>query len=525
MRSLSFLGLFLAGCATTSTTVTPTPSPEAPAPVKAEPRVATPPMVPALPVLPPMKLVVLPTKGTPIVSVRLVFRAGSVDDPKGKEGLTALTTRLMVEGGTASLSAAELNDALFPMAADLDSDTDKELTVLSGRVHRDRLDRFLAIMVETVLAPRFDPKELERLRAEQLNVIRNRLRSESDEELGKVMLDALLYDGHPYRHATVGTESGLSAITLNDVKAHWKATFTKARLIVGLAGAVDDALGARVVSALDPLPATGANPAVIPPPREVKNQTVIVRRDTASTAGSFGVSWNVRRGRPDFTLLFLGLSYLGEHRQEHGVFFRELRDRRGLNYGTYAYAEHFRQDGWSSIPRPNVVRTVQDLTFWLRPVEARNGVFATRGLLYFLDEALTKPLPPDRFETAKGFLAGATRIWTLTDQRRLGWAIDDLLYGTPNFLDSVRATISTATADDVQRALRKHLDPKSLNFVFVTKDADGLATALTSSAESPIEYPTPKPPEVLEQDKALQRFPLPMKRERLKIIEATEAMR
>ena len=31
---------------------------------------------------------------------------------------------------------------------------------------------------------------------------------------------------------------------------------------------------------------------------------------------------------PDFNLLFLGLSYLGEHRQEHGVFFRELREAR-----------------------------------------------------------------------------------------------------------------------------------------------------------------------------------------------------
>ncbi len=524
MRTL-FLTLLIAGCATTSTTTTTTTPPPAPPPTKATPKVAAPPLAPALPVLPPMKVVVLPTKGTPIVSVRLVFRAGSVDDPAGKEGLTALTTRLMVEGGTKSLSAAELNDALFPMAAELDSDTDKELTVITGRVHRERLDRFLSIMLETVLAPRFDSKELERLRTEQLNVIRNRLRSESDEELGKVMLDALLYEGHPYRHATVGTERGLTAITLDDVTAHWKRTFTKARLIVGLAGAADDALGARIVTALATLPDVGGAPKVIPAPTPVKNQTLIVKRDTASTAGSFGVSWKVRRGDPDFNLLFLGLSYLGEHRQEHGVFFRELRDRRGLNYGTYAYAEHFRQDGWSSIPRPNVARTVQDQTIWLRPVEARTGVFATRAVLSFLHATLEKPLPADKFETAKGFLAGATRIWTLTDQRRLGWAIDELVYGTPGFLDSVRATISTATADDVQRALKKHLDPAALNYVFVTKDARDLAQALTSGAESPITYPTPKPPEVLEEDKLIQRFPLPMKKDATKIMNASDAMR
>lgn len=496
-----------------------------PTPMKSVEAAPAAPLPRPLAALPPMKLVVLPTPGTPIVSLRLVFRAGAVDDPKGKEGLTALTTRLLVEGGTKSLSAAELNDALFPMAAELGSDTDKELTVVAGRVHRERLDRFLPIFAETVTAPRFDPKELERLKAEQLNAVRNRLRSENDEELGKISLDALLYDGHPYRHANVGTESGLLAITLDDVRAQWQRCFTKARLVVGVAGAVDDALGARVVTALGSLAAEGAAPVVIPTPAEVKNQTVIVRRDTKSTAGSFGFSWRVRRDDPDFPLLFLGLSYLGEHRQEHGVLFRELRDRRGLNYGTYAYAEHYRQDGWSSIPRPNIARTVQDLTLWLRPVEAKDGAFATRGVLFFLAETLNQPLPAERFETAKGFLAGATRIWTLTDQRRLGWAIDELIYGTPGHLDRVRAAIATATAADVQRTLKKALDPAALNFVFVTKDAEGLREALTSGAPSPISYATPKPAEVLEQDKAIARQPLPMTKGRLRIIEAKDVMR
>ncbi len=520
MRTLLMSGL-LFSCATapvvrSEPTSPPKETVEAPATVAP---------VRPLPTLAPMKLVVLPTPGTPIVSVRLVFHVGSVDDPRGKEGLTALTTKLLTEGGTKSLSSAELNEALFPMAAELESDTDKEFTVIAGRVHQERFERFLSIFTETLLAPRLDPKEFDRLKTEQLNVIRNRLRSENDEELGKVMLDALLFEGHPYRHATVGTESGLAAITLEDVAAQWKRCFTKARLVVGVAGAANDALGAQVVAALETLPATGAAPTPIPSPAGVTNQTLIVRRDTQSTAGSFGSAWPIRRDDPDFALLLLGLSYLGEHRQEHGVLFRELRDRRGLNYGTYAYAEHYRQDGWTSIPRPNIARTTQDLTLWLRPVESQHGVFATRGVLFFLDQTLHAPLPAERFETAKGFLTGATRIWTLTDQRRLGWAIDELLYGTPEFLDRVRATIATATAEMVQRSLQKHLDPKALNFVFVTKDTAALRTGLLSAAPSPITYATPKPPEVLEQDKAIERHPLPMVSDRVRVIDAAEVMK
>ena len=69
---------------------------------------------------------------------------------------------------------------------------------------------------------------------------------------------------------------------------------------------------------------------------------------------------------------------------------------------------------------------------WLRPVEPKNAVFATRGILYFLDEELHQPIPAERFETARGFLIGYTRqTWEQTDQRRLGYAIDELYYGAP----------------------------------------------------------------------------------------------
>lgn len=512
-----FLALVCCSCATTQMATAPKATVSRP--------VEPPAAVAQLATIKPLTLVVSPTQGTPIVSVRLVFRAGSVDDPSGKSGLTALTTRLLVEGGTTKLSSAALQDALFPMAAELDSDTDKELTVISGRVHRERLAPFLEILTDTLLSPRLDPREFDRLKTEQLNAIRNRLRNENDEELGKVVLDSLLFRGHPYAHATVGTERGLEAITLDDVRTHWKQRFTQARLVIGLAGAVDEALGASLQKTLAQLPATGAEVVVIPPAPTVENETLIVQRDTASTAGSFGLSWKLRRSDPDFALVFLAASYLGEHRQEHGVLFRELRDRRGLNYGTYAYAEHFRQDGWVSRPRPNVLRAAQDFTLWLRPVEAANGLFATRGALYFLEQTLKAPLPAERFETARGFLLGATRQWTLTDQLRLGWAIDELLSGSPGHLDRLRQTISSATPDTVQAALRKRLDARRLNFVFVTKDATALNAGLTSSAPSPITYSTPKPPDVLTQDEQIAKHPLPMRPDQVSIIEASSVMR
>jgi zinc protease len=476
---------------------------------------------------PPLAVVKVPTANKAVVSVRLVFRVGSKHDPAGKEGLTALATHLLVEGGTQKLSAAELTDALYPMAAELSADVDKELTVIQGRVHLDKLDRFLELLGDVLLEPRLDAKEFDRLKSEQKNALTKQLRNENDEELGKVVLDSLLYEGHPYRHPALGTEEGLAAITLTDVKKHLKDSFTQARLIVGVAGPVDDALVERVKTKarLTSLPATGPAPAADPSASGVRGQTVIVRRNTDSTAGSFGFSVGFNRADPDFVAVMLGVSYLGEHRQEHGLLFQELRDKRGLNYGTYAYAEHYRQDGWDSIPKPNVRRAVEDFSLWLRPVEAKNGVFATRAALWGLKKVLDEPLPAEQLETAKGFLVGATRVWTLTDQRRLGWAIDDLLRGTQDFPARVRQEVPNLTAEQVQAALKKALDPARLNFVFVTRDADGLAQALTTGAKSPITYASLKPEAVLKDDAVIEAFPLPMKSASTHVIDAFDVMR
>jgi zinc protease len=308
------------------------------------------------------------------------------------------------------------------------------------------------------------------------------------------------------------------------VKTQWQRVFSQDRAVLGLAGAVDEKLSARVLALLQKLPAKGAAPVVIPPSPGFRGKTAILQRDTLSTGGSFGYTWALRRDDPDYYPVAFGMSYLGEHRQFHGRLFNELREKRGLNYGTYAYAEHHRQEGWGSIPAVNVGRAAQDVTLWLRPVEPKNAVFATRGVLYLIGEVTGLPIPEDRFETARGFLIGYTRTWEQTDQRRLGWAIDDLFYGTPGFLEGYRKALAAMTPTQMQEALKRHLDPTRLNYVYVTKDAADLRAKLVSKVPSPIEYASPKPEDVLALDKTIATFPLPMHPLLIEVIDANSFM-
>lgn len=467
--------------------------------------------------------VALPEPGNPVVAVRLAFRSGSADDPQGKEGLTRLTARLMAEGGTRALTSSELIRALYPLAAELDVQVDREMTVFVGRVHKDHLATFLPIFADVVVAPRMDPKEFERLKTDALNDLTLRLRTSDDENLGKEALESMLAPGHGYAHPPVGTESGLASLTLQDVESHRRSAFGKARVIVGIAGGFDGKSLGDLEGRVATLPA-GAPPIERPAPRapEARN-ALIVEKPAASTAVSLGFNTTVKRGDPDFPALRLAMGWLGEHRQQVGRLFNEIREERGMNYGDYAYAEEFVQEGGSRFPLTNIARRHQHVEVWLRPVETKNAAFALRAALWNIEGMMQRGIPQAEFESTRDYLSGYSRLWEQTTDRRLGNAIDDLYYGGgTKWPASFRKALETMTAEDVNAAIKKHLAGRPMQIAFVTGDGKALAATLTSGKPTPIVYDSPKPEEVKKEDQAIEAFPLDLTQDRVKVVPSSE---
>jgi zinc protease len=451
----------------------------------------------------------LPAPGHPTISLRLAFTAGSVDDPPGKEGLTDLTAAVMAEGGTARLTSAELARALYPMAAELEAVVDKETTVFVGRCPAPDLERFLPILEDVLRRPRFDQAEFERLRSRAIDAVAKGLRTEDDEELAKEVLSLMLYGGHPYGHHTGGTVEGLGRITLDDVKAQWQRVFTRARLTIGAAGGYGGDLSGRIATDLAELPLGAPRPPV-PPPATHAPRFLLVEKETTPTAISMGFTWDVRRGHPDFPALVVAVSALGEHRQGADFrLFRELREERGLNYGDYAYPEYFVQAGGNAHQAVNHPRTHQEFTVWIRPVEPQHRLFAVRAALYEVTRWAREGLTQDELDHVKKFLAGYTRTFEETDSRRLGYAIDDRFYGLGRpWLETLRARLPTLTLEEVNAALRRHVDPARLRIAVATHGAAELATELRSGVASPMSYAVPKPESLLAVDRVIERFPL-----------------
>ncbi len=455
----------------------------------------------------------------PRLEVKLMFAAGSAHDPAGKEGLAALTARMISDGGSSDLRIDEIRKALFPVAASFDSGVDREMTVFTGVVHKDAWKTFADVALPQLVASGFREEDFRRIRDAQKNALVQNLKNNNDEELGKERLQERIFAGTPYGHPTLGTVAGIDAITLDDVRAFAQRTYTRAALTVGVAGDVPAEFEARIKADLAKLPAGPALPAPVGVAGRMPSgiDVDIVKKETRSTGISFGFPIDVTRTSPDFAALSVARSWLGEHRSSSSHLYQRIREVRGMNYGDYAYIEAFPGGGLRMLPEPNVARRAQIFEVWIRPVMPQNALMALRVAIHELDKLATGGLSEGDFQTTRDYLMKNVYLLTATQDHALGTALDQKWYGLPDYVTDTRAKLAKLTRADVNAAAKKYLQAKDLSVVFVTKDAEGLKAALVADAFSPIAYDGEKPKELLEEDKVIGARKLGIKAEAVTI--------
>ncbi len=464
--------------------------------------------------------VLLPVAADPNLAFKFWFRAGSQDDPPGKEGLASLTAAMVGDGGTAHRSYDEILESLFPMAAWYGASVDKEMTVVTGSVHRDHAEGFYDLMSDALLHPGFRQEDFERLRDQTVSGIENSLRFSSDEELGKATLSEAVFAGTPYEHLVEGTVASLKALTLDDVREFHRQHYTKDNVVLGLGGSFTDSLLARVQADLQRLPKGTASAVAAPEPAPIEGRhVVLVKKPGPSTAISFGVPIDVHRGSREFYALWLANSWLGEHRNSSSHLYQVIREARGMNYGDYSYIEVFPNGGRRSFPPTGVGRRQHLFEVWIRPVPQEQALFATRAALREIDLLIENGMTQEQFETTRGFLQKYALHYAETTMDRLGYAVDDRFYGIEEgHLRRLQKTLGELTLDEVNAAIRKHLQTDHLIFAMVTEDAEGIRDALVADQVSPIDYgEVAKPAEILEEDQVIESYPLGIEASRVRI--------
>jgi zinc protease len=271
--------------------------------------------------------------------------------------------------------------------------------------------------------------------------------------------------------------------------------------------------------------APGAPPEVPPPaPAPVRGFSVtIVEKNAPATALSMGFPIDILRGSKEWYALAVANSWLGEHRNSSSHLYQVIREERGLNYGDYSYIEHYPNGGQRSKPPQNVSRRRQLLEIWIRPVPNATRHFALRAALREFKKLVDNGLAEGEFTLTRNFLRKYVLHYAPTTMERLGYALDDRFYALDrSHLEMFRKAMDELTLADVNAAIKKYWQFGDMHIAAVTGDAAGFRDALVNDTPSPITYATPKPAEVLEEDKAIQAFPLKVNPDKIKIVKVEE---
>jgi len=291
------------------------------------------------------------------------------------------------------------------------------------------------------------------------------------------------------------------------LREFYRRNYTQANLVIGLAGGYAPSLPTRIEADFRRLPAGApVNARFGLPKLETGIKIEIVKRETRSTAISLGFPISLTRADKDWPALALVASYFGQHRSSNSHLYQVLREARGLNYGDYSYIEYFPRGMYQFQPDPNLGRQQQIFQIWIRPVEPKNGHFALRAALYEYDKLIKEGLSKEAFETTKTFLSKFVNVLTKTQDAQLGYALDSRYYHIPEFTSFMRDELAKLTLDDVNRAIQRYLKSDAMRIAIITKDAQGLRDAIILNRPSPITYNSPKPQELLNEDKVIQDY-------------------
>ena len=460
------------------------------------------------------------TNDSPLIDINILFYTGAAADPVGKKGVAALTLRMLTQGGSQTRSYQEIKQGLYPLAGRFGAQLDKEMMSFSGRVHKDNVDAWYALISDQLLNPGWREDDFKRLKKELIDGIKSGLKSSNDEELGKEVLYSKLYQGHVYESYNFGDLSDLESITIDDVKAFYQAQLTQSKLHLGITGAMPAKIKAALIADLSKLPQGQAKRLTIAPaPVLAGRHITIVEKAAKSTAVSFGFPIDTLRSDKDWAALWLVRSYFGAHRSSNSYLYQQIRQKRGMNYGDYAYIEYFPRGSRQTKPDANLGRSSQIFQVWLRPLRSNNDAhFATRAAMFELDKLIKNGMTEKDFAATRNFLSNYVPQMVSSQDKQLGYALDSEFYNTDDFVSYVRNQLKTLTLADVNRVIKQNLQTDNIQFVFISGDASDMKKRLSSESRSVLKYNSDKPADLLTDDKIIQDYQLEVPAKNIEIM-------
>src|SRR6202158_316156 len=398
-----------------------------------------------------IRLITAPVAKLPVVTVLVLVDAGATSEPRGKEGVAALTAAGLLEG-TTKFDGAELAEKFEQLGTSLESGADWDSAFLKITVLSNKLEEAIRLLGDAISSPVFPEREIERLKAERLAEIlqlETEPRGLADEKFSEFLYD----DESRYSRPDEGSAESVSSLTRRDVEQFYRSNYNSGATSVIVAGDISSRNAKELVlEAFRKWPGgSSGHHTLSGKARRNQQSTHIVNKPDASQSELRVGHVGLPRKHPDFFPALVMNAVLG------GLFGSRinlnLREAHGYTYGASSFYD------WRRGPGPFVVSTA---------VQSEVTAPALREILLEIDRIRGERISDEELALARDYLDGVFPIRYETTAAIASALATLVIYDLPaDYYESYRKNIRAVSTDAVLQAARSHLHPDELQTIVV----------------------------------------------------------
>jgi zinc protease len=382
--------------------------------------------------------------------------AGSLDEPVELPGLASFTAG-MLGRGTRRRSFAEINETVESLGASVGFGTDRHLISFSTKSLAEDLDLILDVLVDELRNPVFPAEHVEKIRGLRMTAIAER-ENDTRQMAGRAFRE-LMFGAHPLGRDLLGDRQTVAAINRDALVRFYETYFRPQDMVVAVVGALPAEEGVAKIAAAfgDWTGGRAPRPALAPVARPAATRERRVAMPDKSQA-DLVLGWpSMRRAAPDFDAARLANTVLGVF----GLMGRlgaNVREKQGMAYYAASRLSADREPGtwvaYAGVNPANVERAMQ-------------------AVLDEIKRLCDEPVPTAELEDTKHYLTGSMPLQLETNDGVASLLVDIEWHRLGlDYLERYPGIINSLTAEQVQAAVQKYLDPNAYVFA-VAGPGDG----------------------------------------------------
>src|SRR6185503_1669534 len=256
-----------------------------------------------------MQVVVVSDERLPLVSYRLAFRWGDINDPDGLTGVSSAVATLLTEG-TESYTSRQLADEVERLGASLSVHASDDFTIVSASTLSLYSSEILRLAAEVTRRPTFPEKEIDLYRRNTVEHLKFQ-RSQPGFLAGE-QASRLIYGDHPYSKVSPSA-SDIEKLTRADLRVIHAAALIPNNSTFIVVGDVDRE---AVVREIDELFGSWPGGSLIEPtfalfPIRSSRTLTIVDRPGSAQSNILLANGAIDRNHPDYFPLVVMNQVLG----------------------------------------------------------------------------------------------------------------------------------------------------------------------------------------------------------------------